>query len=58
MIQLNQDIGKLSNSIPHLLGSHFANSEYSLEVFLKDVLSDINELATQGDYGKITPSLL
>lgn len=43
---MNQDIGKLSNSIPHLLCTrHYLYLEHALQIFLNDVLTEVDRLA-------------
>lgn len=55
---MNQDIGKLSNSIPHLLCTRHFNTEHTLQIFLNDVLTEVDKIAIQEDCNKLTPSML
>jgi hypothetical protein len=52
-------VGKLANTIPHLMGrTEKYNLEHSLQIFLNEILENVNEIASEEDYSKITPALL
>jgi hypothetical protein len=51
IIQENQDIGKLCNTIPPII-------EKSLEIFLEDIVEHLNKIIGEYELSKITLSAL